>query len=109
MKQYYAEHNVPEPVMPRCQIPDRLRGQNALVTGASSGIGQAVAIALGQAGANVCVNYAHGREEAEETVGVIQQERRQGLRRTRRTSPASRRCRRCSPACRRSSARSRSS
>lgn len=73
MKRYYTEHNVPEPVMPRCLVPDRLRGQNALVTGASSGIGQAVAIALGQAGANVCVNYAHGREEAEETVGVIRQ------------------------------------
>jgi len=71
MKQYYAEHNVPEPVMPKCQIPDRLRGQNALVTGASSGIGQAVAIALGQAGANVCVNYAHDREEAEKTVAII--------------------------------------
>lgn len=71
MKQYYAEHNVPEPVLPKCQIADRLRGQSALVTGASSGIGQAIAIALGQAGANVCVNYVHDREEAEETAAVI--------------------------------------
>ena len=35
-----------------------LKGQKALVTGASSGIGAGVAIALGQAGADVVVNYA---------------------------------------------------
>ena len=34
-----------------------LAGQKALVTGANSGIGKAVAIALGQAGADVVVNY----------------------------------------------------
>ena len=34
-----------------------LAHQKALVTGASSGIGHAVAIALGEAGADVCVNY----------------------------------------------------
>ena len=34
-----------------------LKGQKALVTGASSGIGAGVAIALGQAGADVVVNY----------------------------------------------------
>lgn len=34
-----------------------LRGQKAVVTGASSGIGHAVAIALGEAGADVVVNY----------------------------------------------------
>lgn len=73
MRQYYTEHNVPEPVLPRCTIPDRLRGQSALVTGASSGIGQAVALALGQAGANVCVNYAADREGAEQTVEAIRQ------------------------------------
>jgi len=35
-----------------------LKGQKALVTGASSGIGAGVAMALGQAGADVVVNYA---------------------------------------------------
>ncbi len=41
-----------------------LAGQKALVTGASSGIGHAVAIALGEAGADVCVNYPGSGEEA---------------------------------------------
>jgi len=43
--------------MPRCGIRALLRGQTAIVTGASSGIGEAIAIGMGRAGANVCVNY----------------------------------------------------
>ncbi|MGA2289521.1 SDR family oxidoreductase [Bradyrhizobium sp.] len=41
-----------------------LTGQKALVTGANSGIGKAVAIALGQAGADVVVNYVEGDDAA---------------------------------------------
>ena len=41
-----------------------LAGQKALVTGANSGIGQAAAIALGQAGADVVVNYVTGEAQA---------------------------------------------
>ncbi|MFN5476635.1 MAG: glucose 1-dehydrogenase [Sphingobacteriales bacterium] len=42
-----------------------LQGQTALVTGASSGIGEAVAVALGAAGADVVVNYISSPETAE--------------------------------------------
>jgi glucose 1-dehydrogenase len=54
-----------------------LRGQKALVTGANSGIGRATAIALGQAGADVVVNYVTGAERAE---AVVEEIRRTGVR-----------------------------
>ncbi|MEM8798969.1 MAG: SDR family NAD(P)-dependent oxidoreductase [Pseudomonadota bacterium] len=44
-----------------------LNGKTALVTGASRGIGRAIAIALDNAGAKVIVHYATNREAAEET------------------------------------------
>lgn len=49
----------------------RLEGQTAIVTGASSGIGEAVAMALGKDGANVVVNYASNQEAAEEVAHNI--------------------------------------
>ena len=42
-----------------------LEGKNALVTGASRGIGQAIAVELARAGAAVVIGYRSGREEAE--------------------------------------------
>lgn len=50
-----------------------LARQKALVTGANSGIGQDVAIALGQAGADVVVNYIEGDEAANAVVDRIRQ------------------------------------
>jgi glucose 1-dehydrogenase len=52
-------------------MPVLLKGQKALVTGANSGIGKAVAIALGEAGADVVVNYVRGEEAANEVVNII--------------------------------------
>jgi glucose 1-dehydrogenase len=52
--------------------PNRpLRQQKALVTGANSGIGEACALALGAAGADVVVNYVSHPEEAERVVALI--------------------------------------
>jgi glucose 1-dehydrogenase len=48
-----------------------LAGQKALVTGANSGIGRGVAIALGQAGADVIVNYVADEDAAAAVVGEI--------------------------------------
>jgi glucose 1-dehydrogenase len=48
-----------------------LMGQPALVTGASSGIGEGVARALGAAGADVVVNYVTNPEAAERVVADI--------------------------------------
>lgn len=55
----------------RAPIRRLLDGQKALVTGANSGIGKAVAIALGQAGADVVVNYVAGAEQAEAVADEI--------------------------------------
>jgi glucose 1-dehydrogenase len=65
MKGYYSRMNLPEPIVPAVQALRLLQGQTALVTGANSGIGRAIAIALGRAGANVVVNYVTRPEDAE--------------------------------------------
>jgi glucose 1-dehydrogenase len=44
-----------------------LRGKNVLVTGGSSGIGQAIAVRFAEHGANVAINYLSQPEEAHET------------------------------------------
>jgi glucose 1-dehydrogenase len=44
-----------------------LQGKNVLVTGGTSGIGQAIAIRFAEYGANVAINYIHTPEEAAET------------------------------------------
>ena len=49
----------------------KLTGQVAVVTGASSGIGLAIAIALGQAGARVVVDYRGHAEGAEKAVEAV--------------------------------------
>lgn len=54
---------LPDIVMPSCEARSVLAGQKALVTGASSGIGRAIAVAIAQAGADVIINHV-GDESA---------------------------------------------
>jgi glucose 1-dehydrogenase len=62
----------PQAVMPSCAPQKWLLGQKALVTGASSGIGRAIAIALGEAGADVVVNYTSSEGPAREVAAAIE-------------------------------------
>lgn len=48
-----------------------LKGKNALITGATSGIGQAIAIRLAQEGVNVAINYRRSPEDAADTVEMV--------------------------------------
>jgi glucose 1-dehydrogenase len=50
-----------------------LNGQRAIVTGANSGIGKSVAIALAAAGAKVVVNYISSEERANAVVDAIKE------------------------------------
>src|ERR1041384_3933096 len=67
----FIEEQFPEPVMPACPINKVLKGQKAIVTGGSSGIGKGIATALGHAGADVLVNFTSRAEEAEKVAEEI--------------------------------------
>jgi len=53
--------------------PDALSGQVVLVTGASRGIGAAIAIACAQAGADVAIGYLEGTDGAELTAATVRE------------------------------------
>ena len=71
MESYYEKNHLPQPVLPNVPPVEMLRGQTALVTGANSGIGRAIALALGRSGADVVVNYVSAPEAAEEVAAEI--------------------------------------
>lgn len=69
----------PSLAQPNVETPQILTGQKALVTGGSSGIGRACAVALAQAGADVAVNYRGGKDKALEVVKEIEGAGRRGI------------------------------
>jgi len=66
-----SNNYLPAPVSPTCPPQKWLAGQTALVTGASSGIGKEIALALGAYGANVVVNFVSDEPKAWEIAEMI--------------------------------------
>lgn len=60
-------------------MQQRLKGQAALITGASSGIGQAIAIGMAKEGAAVGINYASSSDGAEETLRQVEEQGGEGI------------------------------
>ena len=58
---------------------DELSGKVSLVTGASRGIGRAIAIALGEEGVDVAVNYLTQEGAAQETCERVRAHRRRAV------------------------------
>jgi NAD(P)-dependent dehydrogenase (short-subunit alcohol dehydrogenase family) len=64
---------------PRFQGSDRLKGKVALITGADSGIGRAVAALFAREGADIAISYLCEHDDAEMTRQIVEQEGRRAI------------------------------
>src|ERR1700722_15024520 len=71
VRNIYRKKDYPKPHMPKMDHNKILKGQKASVTGANSGIGKAVALALGKAGASVVINYVSDDGTVDEMIKEI--------------------------------------
>src|SRR4051812_36977395 len=75
--------HIADPQLRRVGMPG-LKGKNVLVTGGSSGIGQAIAVRFAEHGANVAINYLTTPDEAaateEQVHACVKKVRQQGVR-----------------------------
>ena len=58
---------------------ERLEGRAALITGGDSGIGRAVALAFAREGADVGIGYLNERDDARETMRLVERAGRRGF------------------------------
>ena len=65
----------PRPVFdyPEKKGSDKLKGKIALITGADSGIGKAVAVLFAKEGADIAIAYLNEHKDAKDTAGVIEE------------------------------------
>ncbi len=64
---------------PRYKGSDRLRGKVALITGADSGIGRAVAALFAREGADIAISYLCEHDDAAKTREIVEQEGRRAI------------------------------
>src|SRR5919205_2241043 len=64
---------------PRYKGSDRLKGKVALVTGADSGIGRAVAALFAREGADIAIAYLCEHDDAAKTKEIVEAEGRQAI------------------------------
>ena len=69
----------PQSGMANYRAADKLAGKTALISGGDSGIGRAVAIGFAKEGADVAITWLDEREDAAETVRLIEAEGRRAL------------------------------